>query len=258
MNASNAGYGRRLLDFWFPNGLNSLWWLLFALLPLYFFQTVIHEGSHAFAALFATGDFPKFAPFPHDNTGFNGFVNGVTFTGGRGFAAMPQFVDLALVVALSLIMLLWPIRNAFGRYILRIIYLGVCIDLMYNTVKGLWGGPGPLSDWGKFQAETSTAAVVATSWVMWLVILSHFLWVYYSAWHRDHPARLGFWDYRWVALALGLVSLVAIIVSAVVTDPSIIKGSVYFAVPLALQIASFGWFVVYFILSFRYGSTGGR
>jgi hypothetical protein len=258
MNASNAGYGRRLLDFWFPNRLDSLWWLLFALPPLYFFQTVIHEGSHALAALFATGKFPKFAPFPHFNTSFDSFLNGVTFSGGRGFVAMPQFIDLALVVALSLILVLWPIRNRFARYILRLIYLGVCIDLMYNTIKGLWGGPGPLSDWGKFEAQTSTAAVVVTSWVMWLAILCHFVWVYYSAWQRYHPARLGFWDYRWIALALAVVSLVAIIVSAAVTDPSIVKAHFYFAGPFALQIAAFVWFVVYFGLSFRYGSAGGR
>ena len=57
-------YFRRLGNFWFPDWMSFVW-LLFALPALYFFQTTIHEGSHAMAAFFVTGNFPKVAPFPH-------------------------------------------------------------------------------------------------------------------------------------------------------------------------------------------------
>ena len=59
-------YFTRLRNFWFPD-LNALWWLLLALPALYFFQTVVHEGTHGLTALVKTGTFPIVAPFPHLN-----------------------------------------------------------------------------------------------------------------------------------------------------------------------------------------------
>jgi hypothetical protein len=247
-------YWRRWRGFWFPDGWTSLWWLLLALPPLYFFQTLVHEGSHALGTLFATGEFPKLAPFPHYNESFGSFLNGVAFTGGRGFVAIPQFLDLVLVIALSLVFVFWPIRNRFARYVLRTWYIGVSIDLLYNTVKGLWGGPSASSDWGKFQAETSTGLVVFVTWVMWLVVWSCLLWVYFSAWHRNWPARAGFWSYRWEAVLLGLLSLAAIVFSLAVNDPTIVKGHVFFILPLAVQIAGLGWYVTSVGMSFTRAS----
>lgn len=251
MSRTGDGYFARLGNFWFPNGLTSLWWLLLALPALYFFHTFVHEGSHGLAALFATGDFPKFAPFPHFNRSFGSFLNGVTFTGGRGFIATPQLVALALVVGLSLIAIFWPIRDRFTRFVLRLWFLGASLDLLYNTVKGLWGGSSPSSDWGKLQAQIGTPGIIALTWVIWLVVLSHFVWVYWSAWGRERPERSGFWDYRWAALLLGLLSLVAIVFSAAVSDPSIQKGHAFFIVPLIVQVLALGWYAIYFGLSFQ-------
>jgi hypothetical protein len=254
MSHNRNGYVEHLGNFWFPNGINSLVWLLFSLPALYFFHTVVHEGSHGMAALFASGTFPKFAPFPHYNTHFDGFVNGVAFTGGRGFVATPQFVALGLIVVFTLISLFWPIRNHFERFALRTWYLGSSIDLLYNTSKGLWGGSSPSSDWGKLQAQTSTAGIIVLTWVIWLVVLSHFLWVNWSAWGRNKPARAGFWNYRWAALTLGLLSLAAILFAAIVSDPSIQKDHVFFIAPLVVQVLALIWIGTYLPLSFYYTS----
>jgi len=245
------GYVRRLRNVWFPNGFTSLGWLLFALPALYFLQTVVHEGAHAVAAWTVTGTFPKFAPFPHYNTAFDGFVNGVTLTGGRGFVAVPQVVAQALIVIFSLIIILWPIRNHLLRFSLRTLYLGAALDLLYNSVKGLWGGSSPSSDWGKLQAQISTPGIIALTWVIWAVVLSHFAWITVAAWGRRPPERRGFWGYRWVALVLGLLSLTAILVSVAVNDPIIVKDHVFFIAPLIGQGIALLGYGTYFVFTFK-------
>ncbi|MGC9347464.1 MAG: hypothetical protein ACP5JG_04920 [Anaerolineae bacterium] len=250
--SSRDGYLGRLRNFWFPNGFDSFWWLIFALPPLHFLQTLIHEGSHGLAALVASGEFPKLAPFPHYNAAFDSFLNGVAFTGGRGFVAAPQFIDLALIAAFTLIFVFWPIRNHLPRFLLRTWYVGVCIDLLYNTVKGLWGGSSPSSDWGKFEAQTSTPGIIVLTWIIWLLVLSHFLWVYFSAWGRRGPERMSFWGYRWVAVVFGLLSLTSILVSAFVSDPQIVKDHAYFIVPLTSQGLALLWYVTYVPLTYYY------
>jgi len=245
------GYLHRLRNFWFPNGFTSLWWLLLALPALYFLQTLVHEGSHAVAAWIAAGAFPKFAPFPHYNTAFDGFVNGVTLTGGRGFIAVPQIVALVLIGIFSLIFILWPTRNHVVRFSLRTWYLGACLDLLYNSVKGLWGGPSPSSDWGKLQAQISTPGIIALTWILWLFVLSHFAWITIAAWGHRRPERRGFWGYRWVAPVLGLLSLTAIVFSATVNDPIIVKNHVFFIAPLIGQGIALLWYGTYFVLTFN-------
>lgn len=244
------GYVRRLATLWFPNGFTSLWWLLFALPALYFLQTLVHEGSHGVAAWIATGAFPKLAPFPHYSTAFDGFVNGVTFTGGRGFIAAPQGVALALIAGFSVIFILWPIRNPIVRFGLRTWYLGACLDLLYNSVKGLWGGSSPASDWGKLQAQISTPGIIALTWVLWLFVLSHFAWVPIAAWGRQRAEPRSFWGYRWVALLLGALSLTAILISATVNDPTIVKGHIFFIAPLIGQGIALVWYGTYVVLTF--------
>lgn len=248
--STEDGYFRRLGTFWVPNGFTSLWWLLLALPALYFFHTLIHEGSHGLATLFVTGTYPKLAPFPHFNTGFNSFVNGVAFTGGRGFVATPQLIALGLIAAFTLIFILWPIDNPMVRFALRAWYLAACLDLGYNTIKGLWGGSSPSSDWGKLQAQISTPGIIALTWVIWVFLLSHFVWVAFSAWGQESPDARGFWGYRWVAAILGLLSLTSVLFAAFVGDPSIVKAHIVFIAPLIGQVLALGWYGTYVVLTF--------
>ncbi len=245
----NNNYWSRLRNFWFPSWW-VLGWILLGLPALYFLQTFVHEGSHAVAAWFSTGNFPKFFPFPHVDAAA-GFRNGVTFTGGNGFIATPQFVDVGLILAFMAIFIFWPLRNRMARFALRFLFLGVCIDLLYNTLKGLWGGSGRFSDWGKFQVDVGTAGIIVITWLIWLLVLSHFLWVYYSAWQREQEAPAGFWDFRWIALAFGLLSLMALMFAAFVSDPALDKSHPVFIVAVVGQVLALVGYGLYFGLSFR-------
>ena len=243
-------YFHRLRTFWFPDWA-SFGWLLLTLPVLYFFQTTIHEGSHALTAFLGSGVWPKLAPFPHA-TPDGRFLNGVTFDAG-GFIATPQFVDLGWIIVLALIMIFWPIRSFFIRFLLRLWFLGVCVDLMYNTARELVGGHNPFADWSRFQDSYGIpdAGMIVLTWLIWLVVLSHFVWVYFSAWHRDEPEPHCFWDYRWVAFIFGLLSLTAVVVSIFVGDPQIVKGHAAFILPFIIQTLALVWYWAYFGWSFR-------
>jgi hypothetical protein len=266
-------YLRRLRNFWFPDRM-AIVWLLFALPALYFFQTTIHEGTHALAALVQTGSMPKVAPFPHSQPDGD-FLNGVTigdagalvrvierascdspartaFNRLAGFAALPQFVALGLVVLLSVIFGITTIASPVLRVGLRAWYLGACIDFMYGSARGLIGGCNESADWGKFmlRADIAPGWFALLTWVLWLGVLSHFLWVYWAQWARVRTARTYFWDYRWLALVLGILSLIAVLLSVLVSDPLINKRSVAFILPLVVQFLALGWYWIYFGLTF--------
>ncbi len=272
-------YLQRLRNFWFPDRM-ALVWLLFALPALYFFQTAVHEGTHGLAAFIVTGSFPKVAPFPHETTG-DGPLNGVTLADTAttvivntrtscdsavrsdipvlaGFPAAPQFLDIVLVVAFTAVFCFAAVRDPLWRFPLRAWYLGAGIDFMYNTARGLVGSCNPIRDWSKFQllADISPGLFALLTWALWLVVLSHFAWVYWSAWGRTPVARqTGFWDYRWIAFALGILSLIAVLLSITVSDPEINKASVAFVAPFIVQVAALVWYWVYFALTFRYRPT---
>lgn len=269
-------YFTRLQNFWFPD-LNSLWWLVLALPALYFFQTTVHEGSHATAAFFVTGSFPKLAPFPHRNTSSGNFLNGVTLGDSSttvtvvertsctssvkspqrrlaGFPAAPQFVDLGLIVIFTLIFVFTTFTNPFIRFVLRVWYLGACIDFMYNTIRGLIAGCNIATDWSKFMvwSDINPGLFAFMTWIFWLAILSHFVWVYWSGWGSETVPTTGFWDYRWIAFILGCLSLIAILLSIFVSDPAIDKGSAAFIVLFIVQIGALCWYWIYFGLTFKY------
>lgn len=242
-------YFQRLYQFWFPNGWSSVAWLLFAAVPLYFFQTVIHEGSHSLASAFSGNGFVKFAPFPHFNTSFGSFLNGVAFTNGNGFVAMPQIMALLLIVGFSAIAIWAPIRNPTGRFFVRSLYLAFCVDLGYATIKGLGAGSSANSDWGKFTDDIGAAGSTVLAWLFWALMLSHFVWVQFSVWHdHDAPTRR-FWDYFVVSVVLMATSILAIIVFAAVSDPTIDKSHGSFIAVLTLHIALVVWGVVYLALA---------
>lgn len=244
-------YWERLKNFWAPSWW-SLGWIGLGLPALYFWQTLVHEGMHGFTALFATGEFPKVAPFPHVSA-VAGFRNGVTFTGGEGFIAMPQFVDMGLIILLAALCIWLPTRSHQIRFMLSYLFLGVCVDLLYNTFAGIWAGSGEFSDWGKFQVMIGDAGIIILSIFILLLAFSHFLWVYFSVWHSDPlPAATG-WDFRWVALVFQIASLCAILFAAIVEDPSIDKSHGVFIFYLVLQIVAVIGYSVYFGLTFRFG-----
>jgi hypothetical protein len=240
-------YFERLRHFWFPDTASIAWFFL-GLPALYFWQTLIHEGAHAVTALFATGEFPKLYPFPHVDP-VAGFRNGVAFT-GEGFIATPQFLALLLIIVFTTVALLVPVRNRTLRFLLRFWFFGACVDLMYNTVKGLWGGSGPFSDWGKLTADVGQAGIIVLTWVIWLIILSHFLWVYYSPWSQEETNPAGFWGFRWVALVCGILSLLAILFGTLVSDPRLDKGHPVFIVALVGHILALLFCGVYFGVSY--------
>jgi len=144
-------YFTRLKNFWFPDW-NALWWLLLALPALYFFQTVVHEGTHGITAYMSRGSFPTVAPFPH-LTNNGGFLNGVTLSDSStaekpvpverqdcnsakktsnprlaGWIGMPQLVDILLVVCFTLIFMFANIRSPMIRFALRAWYFAAWID----------------------------------------------------------------------------------------------------------------------------------
>ena len=273
-------YFRRLGRFWFPDWM-ALVWLLMALPALYFFQTTVHEGSHAMAAFLSTGSFPKLAPFPHLNSAGT-FLNGVTlgdaattvqvtarqdcnspvkttFTDLAGFIATPQFVDLALIVFFSILTFATRPSNPFLRFLLRAWYLGAIVDFCYNTVRALGAGCNPGADWSRFMltSDISPGLFALMTWIFWLAILSHFVWVYWSGWGSEAPDTTGFWDYRWVAFILGSLSLLAVLLSLTVNDAQIDKGSFAFIFFLIIQLLALAWYWIYFGLTYKYGPQSG-
>src|SRR6185503_18825338 len=194
------------------------------------------EGTHGLTAYANRGTFPIVAPFPHLNKDDN-FLNGNTLplldknnsTSEKpvpierdkcdsptkvsnprlaGWIGMPQIVDIILFVCLSLITLFANIRSPMFRFLLRIWFFGVCLDFMFNTWKNLFTLCSDGQDWSRvmLRADIGVGAFAALTWFLWSIFLSQFIWVNWSAWGKNEVAQTGFWDYRWVALALGILS----------------------------------------------------
>lgn len=267
-------YFRRLGRFWGPEGA-AVAWLFLALPVLHFFQTTIHEGTHALSAVVSSGGSPKLVTYPH--TSAAGFRNGVTIPDAKstvspvertecnsrarvrnprlaGFIGMPQFVALGLIILFSTAFLIGAPDNPLVRFGLRSWYLAACIDFLYSTIRGLIGGCNKFADWSKFmlRSDIPVAGFVVMTWLLWLLVLAHFVWVYWSPWSRPPASRPGFWDYRWIALILGSLSFLAVLLSFAVGDPSIDKSSVAFILPLVIQILALIWYWLYFGLTFKY------
>ena len=248
-------YFRRLYRFWFPCGLHGLLWLFLAFAPIFFFQTTIHEGSHSLANAIAGDGFANFAPFPHFNRAFNSNLMGVTDTEGNDFNAMPQIVTILLIVGVALTCIFARIRNCSARFFLHVIFLGMCVDLIYNTAKGLAAAAGPMTDWGRFSAQIGVGWTTFLAWLFWLIMFSYFVWVYFSAWHRvdgEHgwPENRGFWDFRLICMILLVISAIAIPVFLGVNDPNIVKGGFwFFYLLLVLHFIMVIWGIVYMIMA---------
>jgi hypothetical protein len=270
-------YFRRLGRFWGPEGA-AVAWLFLALPALHFLQTTVHEGTHAMAAVVSTGGSPKLVTYAHSSAA--GFRNGATIPDAKstvspverkecnsrkrssdpprlaGFSALPQFVALAQIALFSVVFIVTTLEGPRVRFALRAWYLAACLDFLYSTIRGLIGGCNKFADWSKFmlRSDIPVAGFVVMTWVFWLLVLAHFVWVYWSPWSRPPASRPGFWGYRWIALILGILSFLAVLLSFAVGDPSIDKGSVAFILPLVIQILALIWYWLYFGLTFKYQS----
>jgi len=267
-----TGYFTRLLKFWFPD-LASVIWLIASVMPVLFFQTLIHEGSHALNYIDKGLGVNLIVPFPHQIVSRNGntsILNGravakrSSTNSNRPNTAVPQFVAIGLLITLTLFLLVipyfWSMKNRAVRLLLRAWFLGLCFDLIVNTGGKLFYLNSPGNDWNRYQAANgySNNEMFGFSLLIICIPLSYFIWGYFSAWHRDPPESSSFaknisqdfWGYRWAALVFLVLSGMAIIFSLVVSDPSINKDHWAYLLPLVFQFIFLAVFIVYFIMSF--------
>jgi hypothetical protein len=208
-------YIRRFLNFWFPN---MMWicWIVIAGLGIYFFQTLIHEGTHNLTTIAASGHSPAIAPFPHiydpdrTKTGDEGFLNGVNISIGKdgttvtekvpncagkvqnltslaGFPGMPQIMDLVIITALFFLFFFGSITNPIIRFPFFMWYLAAVIDFIYNTGTVAFGGCSG-NDWSDvfLRGYMGQGALIGLTWVFWIVFLfSHFVWIYWAKWGKE-------------------------------------------------------------------------
>jgi hypothetical protein len=237
----SESYSTKLLRFWAPNGWTALW-LALGLAPLFFFETCVHEGIHWMTGKAAGGD-PTLIPFAHFNTNFGRNVNGATMS-SPGFIAMPQILCLVLLVALILVFIFTSPSWRGLRTFLTWWYLGLAIDLLFNTGRGLVGAPRQGTDWGKFAASSGDGLATFLSWIILLAVLSQLGWIVVSKWHRNRPPALASFEFRGVAAAFGVLSLIALIVSLTVEHPAIQRNWWFWLVWL-YQLLSLGWYAGY-------------
>jgi len=246
--SSEDGYGWRLLRFWFPDWATFGWFFL-GLLPALFFQTVIHEGWHA---VFAGFKVDTFAPFPHCKVG-GGIRNGVTFyeRGVDAFPAAPQIMELVMILGVFFLIFFWAWEIRWLRYIVRLWFFALCVDFGFNTFAQLWGNKPDGTDWTRFQDDLGwgAAGMGVFTWVLWIVfILSHFVWVNWARWYESRPPAANFFSYKWMAVPLFVLSLLAIILMLAVDHPQVIKeGCWWYISVLVGQFVMAVWYVVFFI-----------
>jgi hypothetical protein len=230
-----AGYLARLRRSWFPTG-GALAWLALGVLPLSFFQTSIHEGSHC-VAMVATGlECAVLAPFPV--TLSVGSVYGVTIsTNENDPLPLPvplaaQATAVALIPALRFA--LGEVSGAGAALLLRLWLLGASVDLLNNTshLNGRWVG-----DWSVLAgvAGLSPAAMLAVTALLWAL----------AAWGLFAPlpvlregSRATLRDLWWIGLVYAAISAAAVGVSRGVDVPESDPTTLWHRVPILLQAVS--------------------
>ena len=227
-----ARYGRRLRRSWFPSAGAAVWMLL-GLMPLLFFQTAVHEGSHCVAMAASGAGCQVWAPFPV--TLSIGPLHGVTFARVEDAEVSilaviaPQLVAAALIPGLLLVGL--RVRDERWALLTRLWLLGACIDLLNNT---FWRPHGRFGDWSVMASELglSPGVVFASSLPFWLTALAGLLLPLSS---ESPRRRSSVRDLSEVGLAYALVSTVAAIVSLAVRVPDIDPESLWHRVPILLH-----------------------
>jgi hypothetical protein len=236
-----VSYPTKLLRFWAPNGWAALW-LALGLMPLFFFETFVHEGLHWVTAELNGGN-PTLISFAHYNAEFGRNVNGATMD-SPGFIAMPQIAGLVLLVGLILVFIFTSPQWRWLRMLLTWWYLGLAIVLVFNTGRGLIGDDRPGTDWGRFAAESGNGLATFLCWIILLCVVAQLGWLAVSKWHVHQPPGLDFFEFRGVAIFYGVVSLIAMIVSLTVDHPAIVRNWWFWLVFIG-QLLSLFWYVGY-------------
>jgi len=230
-----TAYLARLRRSWFPSR-GAAAWLALGVLPLLFFQTAVHEGSHC-AALEVTGlGCAVVAPFAVTLPFGNAY--GVTLSADED-EPMPLAVPLAAQATAAALIpsLRWVLGQVSGAglaLLLRLWLLGACVDLLNNTAHWSAGGHG---DWSALASVVgrSPAAMVGLTAPLWgLAVLG--LLVPLPAPREDSAASLR--DLWWIGLVWAAISALAVGVSLGVRVPDADPASRWYRVPILLQAAS--------------------
>jgi hypothetical protein len=210
--------------------------MLLGVLPLLFFQTAVHEGSHC-ALMAATGVGCRVcAPFPVAMSFAR--LHGVTFSGDEAaqptvpMIVAPQIVAAFLIAALRLAAA--RVRDERWALLTRVWLLGACVDLANNT---FWRPHGQFGDWSVMASQVglSPGVVFAISVPLWLLV----------AWGLFVPLPASFprpsasvRDLSEIGLVYAAISALAVAVSSSVEVPDSDPASLWHRVPILLQATS--------------------
>ncbi len=272
-------YFTRLRKFWFQDRY-ALLWLLLAIPVMISFQSTVHESTHGLIAFIKTGSFPQVEPFLMNYDG--DFHNGLTNPDGSstetrtervdcdpkrppkpnntrlaGWIGWPQVGALLLVINFTLILLYVNITHPIFGFLWRAWYLAACIDFLFNIGFILLGICKPGQDWARvmIRGDINSTLFWVITFLLSLVVFSHFLWVWWSKWATQPLLERKFWGYRWLAFILGILAAMSLLFYAVVRDNSIDYGSFAYVLGLLLQIIGFVIYWTYFVLSFKYSDS---
>jgi hypothetical protein len=168
---------------------------------------------------------------------------------------MPQIVCLFLLAGLIAVFVFTSPPWRWLRTFLIWWYLGIALDLLFNTGLGLFGAAGDGTDWKRFAEDHGTWAFLL-SWVILIAVVSQVFWIKYAAWDENEPAGKGFFEYRGLAIAYAAVSLVAMIVSFTVQHESIERNWWFWLVWSGQAISFVGYLIYLWGLTYRGWSKG--
>jgi hypothetical protein len=150
------------------------------------------------------------------------------------------------MVGVILLFIFTSPRWRFLRLFLTWWYLGLAIDLLFNTGRGLIGAFKTGTDWEKFATDSGSGLAILLSWLVLIAVLSQLVWIAFSRWHENRPPEAGFFDFRPFAIFLGVLSLIAIILSFAISHPAIVRNWWFWMIWI-WQLVSLAWFVVYIV-----------
>jgi len=244
-------YLDRLRKFWFQDRYAFVW-LLLSVPVMISFHSIVHEGTHSLVS----GDFPKIIPFLMEYKGT--FHNGVTVPDpGKqldGWSGSPQIGALLITVGLALLFLLINFRSPIVGLLLRAWFVAAAADFIANTFLVLSGTCIAGKDWAdaSFLGDCGSTAWWIFTAFLWLILLSHFVWLCWSKWWDDPLPDRGFWGYRWAAFVLGILATISLIFYMLVRDDGIGYGSGSYIFGLVLQFAAFWFYWIYYGLSLKH------
>ena len=222
-----------------------------------------------------TQSFPKIIPFLMDYNGnfHNGFTPSTDSTKAQyterdscvkkppvthkrlaGWIGWPQIVALLITVGLALVFLFVNVTNPVFGLLWRAWFVAACVDFLSNTSKILAGNCDPAKDWSlvMIRGDHGFTGFRVFTFFLWVIVLSHFVWVWFSkSGNKPLPSR-GFWGYRWAAFVLGILSTISLIFYLLVRDDNIEYGGSVYIFGLLLQFIGFWIYWIYYGLSLKH------